>query len=239
MQISGKTALVTGGAHRVGKAIVMMLAQAGANVVVNYNSSAQAAAQTVDEAKALGVDAVAIQCNIANLEDVQHMRRQVEAHFGGVDILVNNAATNPVFGPIMFCEEWAWDKIMEVNLKGYFFMAKACLPHMQSAGKGVIINVASTAGLDYAQGMGVYSISKAGVIMLTKTLASEWGTFNIRVNSVAPGLFKTKFSQALWATDEILEQVLDTQKIKKLAEPEDIADAVLFAASDKANFMTG
>ncbi|MEZ4636987.1 MAG: SDR family NAD(P)-dependent oxidoreductase [Caldilineaceae bacterium] len=129
MQISGKTALVTGGAHRVGKAIVMMLAQACANVVVNYNSSAQAAAQTVDEAKALGVDAVAIQCNIANLEDVQHMRRQVEAHFGGVDILVNSADH---FGkhPVPTDDYSTWRQVTGITIDGSFYVSNEFAPLM-------------------------------------------------------------------------------------------------------------
>jgi len=236
--LEGKNAIITGASRGLGQVIAEEFVKAGANVVISGRKmpSLEESAQCID---CQDRKVIPIAAHSGKVEDINNLVDTAVKELGSVDILVNNAATNPVFGPAMFCEEWAWDKIMEVNLKGYFFAAKACLRHMQKSGEGKIINVSSVAGFSYAQGMGVYSISKAGVIMLTKTLAAEWGVFNIKVNTVAPGLFKTKFSKALWSTDDILEKVIETQAIKKLAESDDIVGAVLFLAGPGSDFITG
>ena len=236
--LEGKNAIVTGASRGLGEAIAKAYLEQGANVVIagRKQPTLDEAAQKLD---GLGGKVLPIAAHTGKVEQIDALVRRAVNELGSIDILVNNAATNPVFGPVMFCEEWAWDKIFEVNLKGYFFMAKACLPEMQKQGAGNIINISSVGGLTYPQGMGVYGISKAGVLMLTKTLAAEWGAFGIRCNAVAPGLFKTRFSQALWSTDDVLEKVLDMQVIKKLAEPEDIVGSVVFLASPMAEFITG
>lgn len=236
--LEGKNAIITGASRGLGQAVAAEFIKQGANVVLSGRKK-EALEETAQCLDCQGQKVIPIVANSGKVDQINSLVKGAVKELGSVDILVNNAATNPVFGPTMFCEEWAWDKIMEVNLKGYFFTAKACLPHMQKSGGGKIINVSSVAGFSYARGMGVYSISKAGVVMLTKTLAAEWGTFNIKVNTVAPGLFKTKFSQALWATDDILEKVIETQAIDKLAEPEDIVGAVLFLAGPTSDFITG
>lgn len=236
--LKGKKAIITGASRGLGESIAKAFVEQGADVVIS-SRKIEGLEEVAQKISIDGRKVVPIATHAGKVEQINSLVETAVKELGGVDILVNNAATNPVFGPAMFCEEWAWDKIMDVNLKGYFFTAKACLPHMQQQGSGNIINVASLAGFTYAQGMGVYSISKAGVLMLTKTLAAEWGTFGIRVNTVAPGLFKTKFSQALWSTDDILEKVLEMQALDKLAEPDDIVGPVLFLASEMSAFVTG
>jgi len=156
-----------------------------------------------------------------------------------VDILVNNAATNPHFGPIMTAEESHWDKILDVNVKGYFRMAKACVPSMESRGGGKIINVASIAGLTPLPNMGVYSVSKAAVIMLTQVLALELAPFGIQVNAIAPGLVRTRFSRALWENPQVYEAVVKSVPQKRMAEPDEIAGIALYLASRASDYTTG
>jgi NAD(P)-dependent dehydrogenase (short-subunit alcohol dehydrogenase family) len=234
----GKNVIVTGASRGLGQAIAASFAGQGANLVISARKM-PALEQAAQELSQAGTKVVPVAANAGNVEQINTLVETAAKELGSIDILINNAATNPVFGPAMFCEEWAWDKIMEVNLKGYFFMAKACLPHMQTAGEGSIVNVSSLAGFTYAQGMGPYSISKAGVNMLTKALAAEWATFNIRVNGIAPGVVKTQFAQMLWSTDDIMEKILDQQSIKRLAEPEDIVGTALYLAGPMAKFVTG
>jgi NAD(P)-dependent dehydrogenase (short-subunit alcohol dehydrogenase family) len=156
-----------------------------------------------------------------------------------VDILVNNAATNPHFGPILTAEESHWEKILDINVKGYFRMVKACVPAMQKRGGGKIINVASIAGRVPLPGMGVYSVSKAAVLMLTEALAVELAPLNIQVNAIAPGLVKTRFSAALWKNPQIYEAVTKAIPQRRMAEPEDIAGIALYLASPASSFTTG
>lgn len=236
--LEGKNALITGASRGLGEAVAKAFLEQGANVAISGRKQ-PALDEVAQKLSGLGGKVLPVAAHTGKVDQINALAETTAKELGSIDILVNNAATNPMFGPVMFCEEPAWDKIFEVNLKGYFFMAKACLPLMQNQGEGVIINVASVGGITYPQGMGVYGISKAGVLMLTKTLAAEWGTFNIRVNAVAPGLFKTRFSQALWAVDDVLDQVIDMQVIKRLAEPEDIVGSLVFLAGPAAGFITG
>jgi dehydrogenase/reductase SDR family member 4 len=236
--LEGKRALITGASRGLGEEIAKSFVEQGASVVITGRKpeALEAVAQKLGEG---GGTVVPIAAHAGKVDELQGLADKAAEALGGIDILVNNAATNPVFGPVMFCEPWAWDKIFEVNVKGAFFLAKACLQHMQTAGGGAIVNVASVGGIHYPQGMGIYGISKAAMIHMTKVLAAEWGTFDIRVNAIAPGLFKTKFSSALWTTDDILEKVIDQQVIKKLAEPEDIVGAALYLVSPMSKFVTG
>ncbi len=160
-------------------------------------------------------------------------------HFGGLDILVNNAATNPHFGPFLTADESHWDKILDVNVKGYFRVAKACVPAMRARGEGKIINVASVAGLEPQPMMGVYCVSKAAVLMMTEVLAAEVAADNIQVNAIAPGFVKTKFSQVLWSTESIHDQLVQAVPQKRMAEPEEIAGIALYLASPASSFTTG
>jgi NAD(P)-dependent dehydrogenase (short-subunit alcohol dehydrogenase family) len=161
------------------------------------------------------------------------------ATFGGIDILVNNAATNPHFGPLLSAEESHWDKTLDVNVKGYFRMIKACVPAMQQRGGGKIINMASIAGTAPQPGMGVYCVSKAAVLMLTEVLALELAPLNIQVNAIAPGFVKTRFSAAIWADPGMNEATLASIPQRRMAEPVEIAGIALYLAAPASNFTTG
>jgi NAD(P)-dependent dehydrogenase (short-subunit alcohol dehydrogenase family) len=161
------------------------------------------------------------------------------AVFGGIDVVVNNAATNPHFGPILTAQDSHWDKILDVNVKGYFRVVKACVASMQARGGGKVINMSSVAGLEPQPMMGVYSVSKAAVLMLTKVLAAELAPYNIQVNAIAPGFVKTKFSAALWQNPQINEAILKRVPQKRMAEPEEIAGLAVYLASPASSFVTG
>jgi len=238
MNLQGKVAVVTGASRGIGRAIAEALAAAGAAVVVS--SRKQEAVEAVAEAiRAQGGQALAVAAHTGDGEAVAQLIARTVETFGSMDILVNNAATNPHFGPLLTAEESHWAKILDVNVVGYFRTAKAAVPHMQARGGGKIINIASIAGLTPLEGMGVYSASKAAVIMLTRALALELAPANIQVNAIAPGLVKTRFSQALWDNPALSEKVLAGIPAGRMAKPEEIAAATLFLASPAADFVTG
>ncbi len=161
------------------------------------------------------------------------------AEFGGVDILVNNAATNPHFGPLLSADESHWDKTYDINIKGYVRLIQACAPHMQAQGGGKVINIASVAGLEPVAGMGIYSVSKAGVLMLTRALAMELAGANIQVNAIAPGFIKTQFSQAIWGNDSLNQAVLGATPQQRMAAPEELTGIALYLAAPASDFTTG
>jgi NAD(P)-dependent dehydrogenase (short-subunit alcohol dehydrogenase family) len=159
--------------------------------------------------------------------------------YGRIDVVVNNAATNPHFGPLLSADEGQWDKILDTNAKGVFRVCKAVVPHMETQGGGKIINLTSIAGLRPSPGMGVYSISKAAIIMLTQVLAMELGHANIQVNAIAPGVIRTRFSQVLWQTPQIAEPILNRVPLSRFGEPEDVAGLALCLASSASDYVTG
>lgn len=236
--LKDKVALVTGGSRGIGKAIALGFAEAGADVVVS-SRKLEDLEKVAKEIEEKGRKSLALACHIGRKEEIEEMVERVVKEFGRIDILVNNAATNPVFGPILNVEERAWDKIMEVNLKGYFLISLAVGKVMMKQKGGNIINLASTAGMKPSPMLGAYSISKAGVIMLTKVLATEWAVFNIRVNALAPGLVETKFSKALWGNPEILKEALRDVPLGRVAQPEEIVGAALYLASEASSYVTG
>jgi NAD(P)-dependent dehydrogenase (short-subunit alcohol dehydrogenase family) len=160
-------------------------------------------------------------------------------HYGGVDILINNAATNPVYAPLEGVDDPVFDKIMDVNVKACFSFAKLCFPYMKEKKKGSIINIASVEGLKPNMGLGLYGVSKAALIMLTKSQASEWGKYGIRTNAICPGLIKTKFSQALWSNEQLMKQVENHLPLRRAAEPIEMAGLAVYLASDASSFTTG
>jgi NAD(P)-dependent dehydrogenase (short-subunit alcohol dehydrogenase family) len=236
--LSGKVALITGASRGIGEAIALAFAQSGATVVLASRKQAdlEGVAQRI---RALGCEALAVAAHTGEASAVANLVEQAVKTYGGIDILVNNAATNPHFGPILTAEESHWDKILDVNVKGYFRMAKACVASMQARGGGKIINMASVAGLEPQPMMGVYSVSKAAVLMLTKVLAAELALLNIQVNAIAPGFVKTKFSAALWQNPQINQAVLNSIPQKRMAEPDEIAGMAVYLASPAASFVTG
>ena len=215
-----------------------MYANAGAKVVIS--SRKQENLQSVyDSIKKQGGEVTAIACHTGDQEAIDKMVKQVIDTYGGVDILVNNAATNPHFGPLLTAGDREWDKTFDINIKGYFRMIKAVYESMQQRGGGKVINIASIAGIKPSPQMGVYGVTKAGVIMLTKTLAIELASDNIQVNAIAPGFVKTKFSSALWGNEMGNNMILKETPQKRMAEPEEIAELALYLASPASNFMTG
>jgi NAD(P)-dependent dehydrogenase (short-subunit alcohol dehydrogenase family) len=236
--LTGKVAIITGASRGIGFAIAESLAAAGAKVVLASRKQ-QTLDQAAEKIQAKGGEAFPFAAHTGDPEAVRALVAACLDRFGGVDILVNNAATNPHFGPILTSEESHWDKILDVNLKGYFRMAKACVEIMRKRGGGKIINMASVAGMQHQQGMGIYGISKAGVLMLTRTLAVELAADNIQVNALAPGFIQTRFSQVLWETPEIHKQIIAQVPQKRIGQPEEVAGLVLYLASSASDFTTG
>ena len=238
LALDGKITLVTGASRGIGLAVAQAFAEAGAKVVLSSRKQ-----EGLDQAAALireeGGKALPIAAHSGDESAVSALVERVTAEWGGVDILVNNAATNPHFGPLLTAEESHWDKILDVNVKGYFRLVKACAPLMKARGGGKVINIASVAGLEPQPMMGVYSVSKAAVIMLTKVLAMELAADNIQVNAIAPGFVKTQFSSVLWQTEALNEAILRAIPQGRMAEPGEIAGLALYLASPAANFATG
>jgi NAD(P)-dependent dehydrogenase (short-subunit alcohol dehydrogenase family) len=238
MNLTGKTALVTGASKGIGKAMAFALGQAGARVVVSSRDQAAVSA-VAEEFRQAGIEATGIACNVGRFEDLPGLVSATVAAYGGLDILVNNAGTNPAFGPIQQVTEAAWDKLMDVNLKGPFELARHCYPHLKARGGGSVINISSVEGFTPSPGLGAYSVSKAGLIMLTKVMAREWGPDLIRVNAICPGFNRTKLSQAIFDNKALLSHVMDKQALKLEGAPEDIAGLAVLLASDESRFITG
>jgi len=236
--LDGKVAVVIGASRGIGRAIALRFARAGARVVVS-SRKLEGVQAVADEIRAAGGEALALQVHVGLSDDVATLVAQTVETFGRVDVLVNNAATNPHFGPLLTADEGQVDKILDVNLKGVFRGCKAVAPQMEKQGGGKIINIASIAGLRPGPGMGLYGISKAGVIMLTQVLAVELGPANIQVNAIAPGVIKTRFSKVLWQTPEIAEPVLRDLPAGRFGEPEEVAGLALYLASPASDYVTG
>ncbi|OQY21768.1 MAG: short-chain dehydrogenase [Anaerolineaceae bacterium 4572_32.1] len=236
--LAGKVAVITGASRGIGKAIALRFAEAGAKVVVSSRKLENVQA-VADEIEAAGGKALAVQTHVGHADQVEAMAAQAMQSFGRVDIAVNNAATNPHFGPILNADEGQWDKILDTNLKGVFRVCKVVAPQMEKQGGGKIINLASIAGLRPSSAMGVYSVSKAALIMLTQVLAAELGQANIQVNAIAPGVIKTRFSQIMWQTPQIAEPILGRLPLGRFGEPEDVAGLALYLASSASDYVTG
>ena len=232
----GKAAIVTGGSRGIGAAIAKSLAADGFDVAIIYQGSKERAESLAEEIKATGKNAIAIQCDVSSLEQVEKMTAEVLEKLGSVDVLVNNAGKTKD-GLIMRMTEEDFDSIINTNLKGAFNCTKAVTPIMMKARSGRIVNISSVVGVTGNAGQANYAASKAGIIGLTKSAAKELATRGITVNSVAPGYVKTDMTEVL--SDKVKEAILAQIPMKKCAEPEDIANVVSFLCSDKASYVTG
>ena len=236
--LTDRVAIITGGSRGIGRAIALAYAEAGAKVVVASRKQ-EGVDAVAAEIESRGGAALAISTHMGQEESVVALVQQTVETFGGVDIAVNNAATNPHFGSMLSATSTLWDKIMEVNLRGAFSLCQQVAPIMEDRGGGVIINMVSTTGIRPSHGLGIYSVSKAGLIMMTKVLAMELGPSKIRVNAIAPGVIKTQFSRALWEPEAIANAVRDATPLGRLGEPEDIVGAALYLASPLSDFVNG
>jgi NAD(P)-dependent dehydrogenase (short-subunit alcohol dehydrogenase family) len=234
--LEDKVAIVTGASRGIGEAIARSFAANGAKVVLASRKIEGLSAV----AESIGAQAFAVAAHTGREAECGALVDAAVKKFGKVDILVNNAATNPHFGPLVDVDEGAWDKTFEVNLKGYFWMTREVVKHLRGRDAGgSIVNVASVAGLVASPLQGVYAMTKAAVISMTKTLAYELAGNKIRVNAIAPGFVDTKFAAAVLKNDTLLEEVMRITPMKRYAQPDEIAGGAVFLASDSASYLTG
>jgi NAD(P)-dependent dehydrogenase (short-subunit alcohol dehydrogenase family) len=236
--LSGKVALVTGASRGIGEAIARMLAAHGAHVIVSSRKaeSCEAVAQSIRDA---GGQASVLACHVGEMAQIDAAFAAVREQFGRLDILVNNAATNPYFGHITDTDLGAFQKTVDVNIRGYFFMCSQGAKLMAANGGGSIINIASVNGVIPGMAQGIYSITKAAVISMTHAFAKECAPMKVRVNAILPGATDTKFASALVKNDAILSKVMEHTPINRVAEPSEMAGAALYLASDAASYTTG
>ncbi len=234
-----RVAVVTGGSRGIGRSIAVALAEAGASVCVAARKP-EALEESLAAVQATGQKGIAVPTNVRDLAALQNLVDETRRQLGRIDILVNNAATNPVFGPVANLDERAWDAVMNTNVKSVFFLSKMFRDVVrEQGGGGAIVNVSSTGGVRASTGLGAYSVSKAAVIMLTQVCAKEWGADGIRVNCIAPGLIKTEFSRALWENEAILKNSTQGSPLRRIGDPDEMAGAVVYFASDASSFTTG
>lgn len=236
--LDGKIALVTGASRGIGEAIARLLAQQGAHVIVS-SRKIEGCQEVADAIVAAGGKASAMACHIGEMEQITATIEAIRSQFGKLDILVNNAATNPYFGNVLDTDLTAFQKTVDVNIRGYFFMSVEAGKLMRENGGGAILNVASVNGLVPGLMQGIYSITKAAVINMTKVFAKETAQFGIRCNALLPGLTDTKFASALVKNDSILKPALQRIPMARPADPTEMAGTVLYLVSDASSYTTG
>ncbi|XP_055530611.1 dehydrogenase/reductase SDR family member 4 [Wyeomyia smithii] len=237
-RLQGKVAVVTASTDGIGYAIAERLGQEGAKVVVSSRKE-QNVAKAVDKLSKAGLDVAGIKCHVANAADRKALFEKAVQKYGGIDILVSNAAVNPEVGAVLDASEAAWDKIFEVNVKCSFLLAKEALPYIRQRKGGSIVFVSSIAGFQPFSLLGAYSVSKTALFGLTKAASQDLASENIRVNCVAPGIVKTRFSAALHESEGAQEAALSTIPMKRFAEPKEIAGVCAFLVSNDASYITG
>lgn len=237
-RLDGRIALVTGASRGIGEAIATLLAERGAHVVVS-SRKAEACTEVVDKIRAAGGSADAVACHIGDMAQIEATLRRIDDAHGQLDILVNNAAANPYFGHVIDTDASAYQKTVDVNIRGYFFTTSHAARLMKKQKKGAVVNVASISGVVPGPNQGIYSITKAAVISMTKVFAAECAEFGIRVNAVLPGITDTKFAAALVQDEAMLGQYLPRVPLQRVARPEEMAGAVAFLASDASSYTTG
>ena len=238
LSLEGKVALITGASRGIGKAIAVAFADAGADLAI-ASRKLEDLEKVAGEIKTKGRKALCVPTHSRKMDDLENLVQKTMEAYNRIDILVNNAATNPAMGPIVDTDEKTYDHIMETNLKGYFMLSKLAGKIMRDQKTGTIINISSAGGVSPAEGLGPYCISKAGINMLTKAMALEMGPYNVRVNAIAPRIVKTKFSEALWSNEKLMKLEYQFTPLKCVATPEEIAQTALYLASSATNYMTG
>ncbi len=236
--LQGKIALITGASRGIGKAIAMTLSEHGADCIL-VSRKLEGLREVVDKIEENGAKATAIACHVGYLDQIESLFKTVRKQYGGLNILVNNAGTNPYLGEMRGADEAAWDKTHDVNLKGPFFMIKHAVPLMVEAGGGAIVNVSSVSGVRPGLMQGIYSITKAGLIAMTKAYARELADKDIRVNALLPGLTRTKFSRALVDNKEFYDQAIKRIPMGRYAQPWEMAGSALYLLSGAASYTTG
>lgn len=236
--LTGKVALVTGASRGIGEEIAKLLAEHGAHVIVS-SRKLDGCQAVVDTISADGGKASAFPCHVGSMEDIAAIFAHIKAEHGRLDILINNAATNPYFGDILDTDLKSFQKTVDVNIRGYFFMSIEAGKIMREHGGGAMVNTASVAGIQPSPGQGIYAVTKAAVINMTRAFAGECGKHNIRVNALLPGLTKTAFAGALFDNDEFYQEAVRSIPLKRHATPDEMAGVVLMLVSDAGTFITG
>ncbi len=237
--LTGKVAVITGSSRGIGKAIAERMAQHGAKVTISSRKAGPCEEVAAEiNAKYPGA-AIAVPANISSKEDLQRLVDETRKAFGKVDIVVCNAASNPYYGPMIGIEDDQFRKILENNVIANHWLISMCIPEMKERGAGSVIIVSSIGGLRGSPVIGAYNVSKAADFQLARNLAHEYGPHGIRVNCIAPGLVKTDFAKALWSNPETLRRATDPVPLRRIGEPDEIAGAAVYLASDAGSFMTG
>ena len=236
--MTGKVALVTGSTKGIGRSIAEEMARLGAKVVIS-SRKAEACEQVANELKAQGYEAIAIPCHVGKKEDLQNLVEKTNEAWGAIDVLVCNAATNPVYGTTAEMTDEAWDKIMDTNVKGTFWLTNMVLPQMAEKGEGAVVLLSSIAGIRGNTTIGTYGVSKAAEAALARNLAVEWGPKGIRINSIAPGLIKTDFAKALWEDPVRVKRAEDKTPLRRIGDPVDIAGLAVFLSTKASAYITG
>ena len=236
--LSGKIALVTGASRGIGEAISYLLAKHGAHIIVSSRKidGCELVAQKINQD---GGSAEAFPCHVGDMSNIKSIFDHIKNQYGKLDILVNNAAANPYFGHILDTDYSAYTKTVDVNIRGYFFMSIEAGKLMKSNNGGVIVNTASINGIQPGEAQGIYSITKAAVINMTKSFAKECAQFNIRVNALLPGFTKTKFAQVLFDNDDLYNLAIKEIPMNRHAEPSEMAGTVLYLVSSASSYTTG
>ncbi len=235
--LTGKIAIVTGASRGIGEEIAHLLAAQGAHVIVS-SRKLDGCQGVVDAILEAGYSAEAFPCHIGNVDDAMAIFDHVDTHHGKLDILVNNAATNPYYGDILDTDLESFQKTVDVNIRGYFLMSMEAGKRMRDSGGGAIVNTASVAGIQPSPGQGIYAVTKAAVVNMTRAFAGECGKHNIRVNALLPGLTKTKFAGALFEGEGYTEAVRSIP-LQRHAEPSEMAGVVLMMVSDAGSYLNG
>lgn len=236
--LSGKIALITGASRGIGQATAELFAAQGAHVIISSRRQ-EGLENVAEKIRAAGGKVTVMVCHAGNIEQMDTLFANIEQQFGKLDILINNAAANPYFGPIVDHPLPAIDKTIEVNIRGYLYMSQHACKLMAKNGGGSIINTASINGVKPALDQGVYSVTKAAVMSMTQAFAKECAKDGIRVNAVLPGITDTKFASAITQNDSVMQQFIPNIPLNRVAQPEEIAPAMLFLASDAASYVTG